>query len=906
MSYSWDDDAHKAWVAGLAKRLRSDGVNVILDQWHVRLGDQLPQFMETSVRASDFVLIVCTPRYKEKSDERSGGAGYEGHIITAEIFEYSDNPRKFIPVLRLGEWRQAAPSWLLGKARADLRGEPYREAEYHTLMGTIRGILPDAPPIGPGQHVAGSQPPPAQLFTVPLPENPFFTGREKELDGLKNSLERSGIAALTGLGGMGKTQTAAHYAHRHRKDYAWVLWVKAESQATLFADLAQMAGRLQLPEREAKEQSVIVEAMQRWLDEHEGWLLVLDNVEDFAVVRELARKAQPKGHHVIITTQRQALGQIARQGLTPMDNEQGALLLLRRANRLPEDLKGRVERAFRPASTPSTDCHPEPTFVGEGSASPASSEGVPLQNIDAAEAALAREISEEVGGLPLALDQAGAYIEETGCGLDDYRTRLRQRFKELAERRGGVDDSDHPDSMAATFEMSFEKLVAQNPAAAELLQAAAFLAPDAIPEEIFTEGAAKFGARLQAAAFDALQWDEAIGAAFKFSLLERKPAKLLAVHRMVQAVAKSRMSAEEQKQWAEQVVRAVNAAFPGVEFAAWGKCERLTPSAQACAALVEEYRISSAEAARLFHRAGWYLRDRARYAEAEPIIRESVLASEKANRSGISACLNNLAILLKNTNRLSEAEPLMRRALEIDEKAYGPEHPDVATDLNNLALLLKNTNRLSEAEPLMRRALHIDEKALGPEHPDVAIDLNNLALLLQDTNRLSEAEPLMRRALEIREKALGPDHPDVAQSLNNLATLLQDTNRLSEAEPMMRRALAIFEKSLGPQHPDVAQSLNNLALLLQDTNRLSEAEPMMRRALAISEKSLGPEHPDVAQSLNNLATLLQDTNRLSEAEPMMRRALEILEKSLGGDHPRTITVRGNLAGLLRQMGKGSG
>src|SRR5271166_6487209 len=223
ISYSWDDDAHKAWVARLATRLRSDGVNVILDQWEVRLGDQLSQFMETSVRESDFVLIICTPRYKERSDGRRGGVGYEGHVITAEVFYYSDNQRKFIPVLRLGEWKQTAPSWLLGKAYADLCGDPYREPEYQNLMSTIQQILPEAPPIGPKpsgptprQQPAAS---PKQLFTVPFRPNPFFTGREDALDGLKNTLERSGISALTGMGGVGKTQTAAQYAHGHRNDY---------------------------------------------------------------------------------------------------------------------------------------------------------------------------------------------------------------------------------------------------------------------------------------------------------------------------------------------------------------------------------------------------------------------------------------------------------------------------------------------------------------------------------------------------------------------------------------------------------------------------------------------------------------------------------------------------------------
>lgn len=78
VSYSWDDEAHKTWVRDLSTRLRGDGVNVTLDQWATAPGDQLPQFMESAVRENDYVLIVCMPLYKEKSDKRLGGVGYEG------------------------------------------------------------------------------------------------------------------------------------------------------------------------------------------------------------------------------------------------------------------------------------------------------------------------------------------------------------------------------------------------------------------------------------------------------------------------------------------------------------------------------------------------------------------------------------------------------------------------------------------------------------------------------------------------------------------------------------------------------------------------------------------------------------------------------------------------------------
>jgi tetratricopeptide (TPR) repeat protein len=146
----------------------------------------------------------------------------------------------------------------------------------------------------------------------------------------------------------------------------------------------------------------------------------------------------------------------------------------------------------------------------------------------------------------------------------------------------------------------------------------------------------------------------------------------------------------------------------------------------------------------------------------------------------------------------------MRRALAIDERSYGPDHPEVAINLNNLALLLKATNRLAEAEPLMRRALAIDEPSYGPDHPKFSIRLNNLAQLLKDTNRLGEAELLMRRALAIDERSYRPDHPNVARDLNNLALLLQDTNRLGEAEPLLRRSVQVcieFQRRTGYEHP---------------------------------------------------------------------------------------------------------
>lgn len=146
MSYSWDDDTHKKWVADLATSLRSDGVNAVLDQWNAVPGDQLPSFMENEIRENDYVLIICTPNYRLKSDQRQGGVGYEGDIMTAEVFT-SGNDRKFIPILAHGTWENSAPSWLKGKYYIDLSTAQQYKKNYLDLIDTLLGTRPVAPPL---------------------------------------------------------------------------------------------------------------------------------------------------------------------------------------------------------------------------------------------------------------------------------------------------------------------------------------------------------------------------------------------------------------------------------------------------------------------------------------------------------------------------------------------------------------------------------------------------------------------------------------------------------------------------------------------------------------------------------------------------------------------------------------
>ncbi len=158
ISYSRDSDEHRQWVADLVARLDAEGVDLAFDDRNLHPGDQLPHFMESAVRESDFALIVCTPRFKAKSDARQGGAGYEANIMTAELCTGASE-RKFIAILREGAASEALPSWLLGKKYVDLRDDPYSEECYGELIAAIRGLLPNAPSLrdfatSSSQHLA--------------------------------------------------------------------------------------------------------------------------------------------------------------------------------------------------------------------------------------------------------------------------------------------------------------------------------------------------------------------------------------------------------------------------------------------------------------------------------------------------------------------------------------------------------------------------------------------------------------------------------------------------------------------------------------------------------------------------------------------------------------------------------
>ena len=500
----------------------------------------------------------------------------------------------------------------------------------------------------------------------------------------------------------------------------------------------------------------MVAAVKRWLASNKGgWLLILDNADDL----ELAADFMPlaSSGHILLTTRAQSTGAIANSlEVEKMEQAEGALLLLRRAKKLAAD--------------------------------------APLQQATAPDRSQAEAIVEELDGLPLALDQAGAYIEETNCGLSGYLNLYRTRRTDLLQRRSKL-RSEHPEPVGTTWSLSFQKVEQANPAAADLLRLCAFLDSEAIPEDIITEGAAEVGPLLQPVAADAFQLNEAIEVLRTYSLIKRNAeTRTLNMHRLVQVVLKDGMDKKTQPRWAQRTVKAVNAAFPRVEYSTWPRCQACLPHALACAALIELHKFTFPEAARLLGKVGWYLREHALYAQAEALLRQALSICEHApdpEDTDIGSILNSLVLLYRAQGKYAQALPYGQRALVFYEKTLGPDHSYTATTLNNLAQLYRFRGKYTEAEPLYQRALAIKEQALELDHPSTATTLDNLAQLYHDQGKYTEAEPLYQRALAIVEKVLDPDHPDTAATLENYAGLLRQVQRTEEAARLEQRARAI-------------------------------------------------------------------------------------------------------------------
>ncbi len=387
---------------------------------------------EDRAKAKNFSTAIAS-RIKQEREQRAW--------TQSEVAERVGSTR-----INVNRWENGVtlPSLYYRRRLAELFGKSLQEL----------GFVPEQNEQNNEEVPTDTPPHTSLLWNVPYRRNPYFTGRTEILQQLRvefaGSYSSKTPIALNGLGGIGKTQTAMEYAYHYRNSYQAVFWLNASTHDTLSSDILTLASLLGLFQHQEQEE-VIVQAIQHWLMTHSDWLLILDNISSIETVNELLPLYTPGD--VLLTTRMQAVGTLAHCiAVEDMTQEEGVLFLLRRTKRL----------APSESSTSHKDWEE------------------------------ARKIVEELGGLPLALDQAGAYIEETGCGFAQYLRHYTTHRQELLQRRGTF-AIHHPDSVATTWQLSFLQIGKKWPTSIDLLHLCAFLDSDSIPEELLVLGASQLG-----------------------------------------------------------------------------------------------------------------------------------------------------------------------------------------------------------------------------------------------------------------------------------------------------------------------------------------------------------------------------------------------------------------------------
>ncbi|MFF4703499.1 FxSxx-COOH system tetratricopeptide repeat protein [Streptomyces sp. NPDC001297] len=708
-----------------------------------------------------------------------------------------------------------------------------------------------------------------QLNNLPVPDSRVFEGRESALASLSDLPSTgTGIVAQTvrGMGGVGKSTLVLHHAHAHLvagRGPVW--WIEASSPATVTAGLASLATALNpvhaaLPLDEAAAWAIT------WLQGRTGWLLVFDNAEEPPDLHpHLGRLTTGQ---TLITTRR--------------DLPWRDLGIPLRLNTLTSQASVKVLQEI-------TGRHTDDDADGLS------------------------ELAEELGHLPLALQQAGAYLRQTRTSASSYLAQLRADPAGVLAATAPGDP--HQRTIAQLWSVTLDAIQAQDHHAVELLQILSYCAPEPLPRRV-----------LATALPTTREVHQALGVLAAYSMITLTE-HTVTVHRLVQAVLRSTTpprapKPQPRRTWnllrksrtaitphpREAALNLLHSAMPSgspEDVLSWPAWQELVPHAQAANTHCDNTQ-TPAHLAQLLGQTAFYLSARGQAAPAVPLAERALAINEATlgpDHPDTALRLGNLASTYRDLGRYEEALPLAERALAISEATLGPDHPDTALRLGNLATTYSDLGRYEEALPLKQRALAISEATLGPDHPDTALRLGNLATTYRDLGRYEEALPLMQRALAISEATLGPDHPDTALRLGNLASILSHLGRYEEALPLEKRALAISEATLGPDHPDTALRLGNLASTYSDLGRYEEALPLEKRALAISEATLGPDHPTTSLRLNNLASTYSDLGRHAEALPLKQRALTISEATLGPDHPDTALRLNNLASTYSDLGR---
>ncbi|MFF5583174.1 tetratricopeptide repeat protein [Streptomyces hygroscopicus] len=667
---------------------------------------------------------------------------------------------------------------------------------------------------------------PRGLHNLTAPDA-VFEGRTDALAQLERLARSHGpdtgrVTTVQGLGGIGKSTLARHHARAHLDSHTPTWWITADTPQRIDEGLAKLTRALNPTVSGEVVGDAAVGWAVAWLQAHHGWLLVLDNVEEPAHIRDLLGRLTTG--RIIITTRRN-LGCAESGAVLPL-----GVLDLQSSVRTLIGLTGRTGERDRQAAS---------------------------------------ELARDLGYLPLALQQAGAYIAQTRIGIADYLDSMRGDPGAPSPLTGEGGRAE----TTRVWRLTLRLIEERHPQALALLRALSHFAPDNVPRDLL--GPVLGGVR---------EVNDALGVLSSYSMISLTE-DTVSTHRLVQAVvrASDHDDAHRRGPWSRR--RRGNG---------WA-----APVGQSLATALDVLMAALAPEGPM-DPAGW-----PRWQALLPHIESAVDGSpDVAHHLPMAWLVGGLGDFLLMQGQSTRALPYQIRALTITENVLGPYHPETAVRLVQLAYAYQHFGRPADALPLAQRALDITMNVLGPHHPYTAGCLSSLASTLYHLGRPAEALPLAEEALAISEATFGPGHQGIAAHLAFLCRTYSWLGRHDSALSCATRAFSIAEATLGNDHPYTAMYLGDLAMAHSALGRYAEALPFELRALSIVEDGLGPYHPYTAIRLRSLAVIYRGLGHDSLALPLAERALAVHCGTLGAGNPATQDVWDLVVGLRQEAGEG--
>lgn len=715
-----------------------------------------------------------------------------------------------------------------------------------------------------------------------------FAGRENILDNITEILNSGKSTVITqaiiGLGGIGKTQLAIEYAYRSIGKYKVIWWINADTPALLANEYSNLAKKLGYIDNRL-DQEALIKLTKEWLEQNNNWLLIFDNASEALYLSEYI--PQISTGHVIITSRNTNWSEIAKE--------------------IPIEVFGEDEAV---------------NFI--------------LNRTGQKDIEAARELAEKLGYLPLALEQAAAYMKSRGKSILQYMELFRMYKIRLFAK------SDKPlsynDTVATTWQISFENINNTFPASLDILNFLAFLYPTDIPLELIKKSVSFLSNEYKKLLLDPLELDEAIRILYKYSLISITN-DTISIHRLVQSVIKGNLSEEDRKKWIDISFKTLNKefVFDREISSEIYQVSKIFPHSQQVLNHLKEYNILSNDIIDFAIRIGLFLYEKALYSEALQCVEEVLKISrdiedkekivdmenfigqmnitlgdyksgieyfskvldmeriqDKPRNEMIAMTLSYIGVAYEELNELEKSLEFNKQAYDLSREYFSINTTVTVTTKFHLAKVMSKTGDFKIAKEYYESILNIDQIENILQRQEYATILADYSFLLGKFGEYERAIKMVEKALIIDREIYLKDHPNIARDLNNYAYLLCDINQLNKSEEMYKKALVIYRNVFKNKNAIIAITLSNYSSVLGRLGEFDEAKKLLQESLEINHLIYGEKHSEIAINYSNIGRLYltgndPTANDILEAKENLRRALKIDREIYGDAHAEIAT-----------------